>query len=61
MTTTCKDCLYYKPEVGIEMVHDFGSCTRFPPVVVLDPEGDPFSMFPLVNSDEHCGEWKASQ
>jgi hypothetical protein len=43
------------------MVYEFGSCTRFPPAVASDSEGEPISIFPMVNQDELCGEWKAGQ
>lgn len=61
MSTNCKNCLHYKAEDGIEMLHEWGTCLRYPPGVVTDDEGASFSMFPIVNEDERCGEWKAAQ
>lgn len=61
MSPSCKNCLHFKAEDGIEMVHDWGTCLRYPPVMLADSEGSPFSSFPLVNDNERCGEWKAGQ
>ena len=61
MSPSCKTCLCYEPEKGVEMVEDWGTCLRLPPVVIVDAEGEVMSVFPIMNSDERCFEWRPKQ
>lgn len=64
MTTrerNCTTCWHYRPaDTGTAEAADYGECRAHPPdVVVINDE--PLSLFPQVDGEEDCGEWKASQ
>lgn len=50
----CLFCEHFRADVEGD---GLGECRRFPPVVVADEEG-PYSMFPLIEEVEVCGEFK---
>lgn len=37
-----------------------GQCRRYPPAVLVD-EGTWATVWPVVESDDFCGEWKPAQ
>lgn len=57
----CANCAFFvRLEGEREMLH-IGQCHRNPPAVLQDEDGDPYSVFPLVEDAAWCGEmaWKA--
>ena len=52
---TCENCAH--------RFIDFGNgqsvCRRYPPTVHITPQGQGLTMFPPVNGQMVCGEWKA--
>ncbi len=56
----CKDCKYFRPTKGTS-----GRCHRYPPTVVEGVQTDDgdvrsvtYNIFPGVEEDEFCGEFK---
>lgn len=56
----CTNCRHYRAQEHEGSVLDFGDCRKFPPVVIV-VEDQPASMFPQVDHNDDCGEWKAAQ
>lgn len=57
----CTTCRNYRPaETGTAEAADYGECRAHPPVVVVVAD-EPASLFPQVDAEADCGEWKASQ
>lgn len=55
----CSSCAHWirlPPERDME--DDAGFCRRYPPVVLSD-NGEPFTVFPLTDEDDQCGEYRA--
>lgn len=55
----CSQCAYWErlpPERDME--DDAGLCRRYPPVVLLD-NSDPFTIWPLTDETDMCGEYRA--
>lgn len=57
----CTNCRHYRQsESETEEAADYGECRAHPPfVVVIDEE--PMSIYPQVDAEADCGEWKAAQ
>lgn len=58
-TAQCSSCAYWDrlpPERDME--DDAGLCRRYPPVVLLD-DGEPFTIWPLTDDADMCGEYRA--
>lgn len=61
MNKECNYCVYFKREDDF-----FGRCRRFPPKVVVETwdygkDSQLTDVFPAVNNDEWCGEWKPKE
>lgn len=55
---SCPSCRYYEaldPKRTQGKV--LGLCKRYPPTVVIDSDGDPASVWPLVKDTNLCGEF----
>lgn len=55
----CSICAYWErlpPERDME--DDAGLCRRYPPVVLLD-NSEPFTIWPLTEDTDMCGEFRA--
>ena len=50
----CLFCRHFRAD--IEDADGLGECRRYPPVVVSDEDG-PYSVFPLIDEDQVCGEF----
>ncbi len=50
----CENCRWYEPPLT-----SLGHCRRNPPVIVTWPNGECFSDFPEVDSEDWCGQWQA--
>lgn len=60
MDRNCTNCRHYRPAEENESVLDYGECRRMPPVIVMIDD-DPSTMFPQVDAQADCGEWRAQQ
>lgn len=59
----CDNCAFFGPQIDhdqeIECMHD-GACRYGPPhVFPIGTEGEFGVMFPSVNREDWCGQWKA--
>lgn len=55
----CSSCAYWERlPAEREMEDDTGLCRRYPPVVLLDGS-DPFTIWPLTDDVDLCGEFRA--
>lgn len=52
---SCPQCRHFRRIPDTE--EGFGTCRRYPPQVIADDDGDPASVFPLVNANACCGEF----
>jgi hypothetical protein len=60
MDRNCTNCRHFRPVEEGDQVLDYGECRAHPPsVVVVDEE--PMSIYPQVDAEADCGEWKAQQ
>lgn len=50
---TCRNCKYYNANNA-----DRGTCTRYPPRAFLAGQNKTISLWPVVRTDQSCGEWK---
>lgn len=50
----CLVCAHFLADVEDE--EGLGQCRRYPPVVVADENG-PYSVFPLIDEEQACGEF----
>lgn len=52
----CSVCIYFrKHDKKTDTV--IGICRRYPPQIVIDNDGDPMSLWPLVDDQNFCGEF----
>lgn len=52
----CGNCRFFLAEDK----GDSGECRRYPPVPLID-EGEWVTIWPAIDSDDFCGEWKPAQ
>jgi hypothetical protein len=52
----CSQCGYYRFYLD-NKDRTIGICRRAPPSVLIDHEGDPISVWPLVDNKNFCGEF----
>lgn len=53
LDNTCGSCVFYKKhETDKPMEDPIGICHSMPPNVLIDDEGDPFSIRPIVEQDD---------
>lgn len=56
----CTNCRHYRAAEDEGTVLDSGECRRFPPVVVV-AQDELATVYPHVDAEADCGEWKAAQ
>lgn len=56
----CASCAYFIHSDDVE-TQIVGHCNRFPPVVLMDSDGDICTAWPAVAGAEWCGEFKGRQ
>ena len=55
---SCPSCRHYEPlDPMLTKGKLMGFCTRYPPTVAIDSDGDPASAWPLVQETNVCGEF----
>lgn len=55
----CPACRWFRRFEDADRV--LGMCRRYPPQVVTDDDGDPVTVWPLVDDAHHCGEFTGGQ
>lgn len=60
-TTTCDSCIFFEEHVvnAAQNVDDAGLCRFNPPVT--QPEPDARGLWPVVKSDDWCGQFTAER
>lgn len=56
----CATCAYWirdKRHTGMDGTD--GDCRRYPPQMMFSENEGPFSLWPLVEDSDACGEWRA--
>lgn len=55
----CLSCKHFNTAAneGRNIKADFGECRRYPPTIGTDGDGDTFYFWPVIHSDEWCGEF----
>lgn len=55
----CKGCKHFFPPDTIDPSRDNrGECMRFPRQGMMKADGMVLWVFPMMNPDDGCGEWK---
>lgn len=55
----CSACAYWERMTDDrDMEDDAGLCRRYPPVVLLD-DSEPFTIWPITDDVDMCGEYQA--
>lgn len=55
----CANCKHFKERTESGDQERYGTCHRYPPQMVPSPEGEPYSLFPICEPTDHCGEFAA--
>lgn len=55
----CHICRHWKEDLEPGGTERFGTCRRYPPVVLYDSDDGPFSAHPVTGPEDACGEFSA--
>lgn len=58
MTPSCLTCRHAEPVTLDELVTE---CRRYPPTILITPDGDTLMGYPQVTEGDYCGEWAAAR
>ncbi len=57
---SCATCAYWvRDQRHSGMEASDGDCRRYPPQMMFSENEGPFSLWPLVEINDACGEWRA--
>lgn len=57
MQPGCASCRHWKEQTETGDPKQWGTCHRYPPTVHYSDDDGAFSMWPILESDERCGEY----
>jgi hypothetical protein len=60
MNERCETCKFFRRHQNGRDHYAWGSCHRYPPVLVGEPMGGVRIEFPQISDQEWCGEYKSS-
>lgn len=56
--SVCSNCKHWKKQQSDDQKESVGECRRYPPKVIVTPEGEVLCVLPFTEFKESCGEFQ---